>query len=109
MALASLLMGAGATRPGWFEVGASFVVVDTLVHNFLHRTGILNRLEADHPMAQPATDQGAALTFLLTLPSPSMPADLTQDFRRRFPDSSPAPSGGIAPNQARHLQRQSDR
>src|SRR5450759_2842002 len=46
MALATLLMGAGATRPGWFAVGASFIVVDTLVHNFLHRTGILDRLEA---------------------------------------------------------------
>ena len=48
MALATLLMGAGATRPGWFAVGASFVVVDTLVHNFLVRTGILDRLDADH-------------------------------------------------------------
>jgi hypothetical protein len=44
MALATLLMGAGGTRPGWFDVGASFVVVDTLVHNFLVRTGILDRL-----------------------------------------------------------------
>lgn len=48
MALANLLMGAGATRPGWFAVGASFIVVDTLVHNFLHRTGILERLGAAH-------------------------------------------------------------
>ena len=45
MALASLLMGAGAGRPGWFAVGASFIVVDTLVHNFLVRTGILDRLD----------------------------------------------------------------
>jgi hypothetical protein len=49
MALASLLMGAGGSRPDWFAVGASFVVVDTLVHNFLHRTGILERLAASHP------------------------------------------------------------
>ena len=48
MALATLMMGAGASRPGWFEVGASFIVVDTLVHNFLHRTGILERLGAAH-------------------------------------------------------------
>ena len=45
MALASLLMGAGGNRPGWFDVGASFIVVDTLVHNFLVRTGILDRLD----------------------------------------------------------------
>jgi hypothetical protein len=49
MALATLLMGAGATRPRWFDVGASFIVVDTLVHNFLVRTGILDRLAAGHP------------------------------------------------------------
>ena len=49
MALSSLLLAAGKRRTLWFEVGASFVVVDTLVHNFLHRTGILRRLDADHP------------------------------------------------------------
>lgn len=48
MALSSLMLGAGSRRPYWLDVGASFVVVDTLVHNFLHRTGILTRFEADH-------------------------------------------------------------
>jgi hypothetical protein len=48
MALSALLMGAGKRRPRWFRVGASFVVIDTLVHNFLHRTGILQRFDADH-------------------------------------------------------------
>ena len=48
MALSTLLLGAGGARPHWTEVGASFVVVDTLVHNFLHRTGILRRFGADH-------------------------------------------------------------
>jgi hypothetical protein len=48
MALSSLLM-VGKSHKHWFEFGASFVVVDTLVHNFLHRTGILNCLGADHP------------------------------------------------------------
>lgn len=49
MALSSLLLAPGKRRKMWFEVGASFVVVDTLVHNFLHRTGILRRFNADHP------------------------------------------------------------
>jgi hypothetical protein len=48
MTLASLLMGAGKGRPAWLEVGGSMVAVDTLVHNFLHRTGILGRLNASH-------------------------------------------------------------
>jgi hypothetical protein len=50
MAVSNLLLGgAGSQRPLWVEVGATFVAVDTLVHNFLHRTGILHRLRADHP------------------------------------------------------------
>jgi hypothetical protein len=49
MALALLLLGADRRRRRWVEVGASMVAIDTLVHNFLHRTGILQRLGAGHP------------------------------------------------------------
>ena len=48
MALADLLLGAGRCRPRWAEVGARMIAVDRLVHNFLHRTGILRRLDAEH-------------------------------------------------------------
>jgi hypothetical protein len=48
MGLSNLLLAAGR-RPLWVKVGATFVAIDTLVHNFLHRTGILHRLAADHP------------------------------------------------------------
>src|SRR5271166_803811 len=48
MALSSLLLGAGR-GPRWVQVGGSMIAVDTLVHNFLVRTGILRRLGADHP------------------------------------------------------------
>jgi hypothetical protein len=48
MALSTLLLAAGNRRPLWLEVGVTFVAVDTLVHNFLRRTGILQRLGADH-------------------------------------------------------------
>jgi hypothetical protein len=36
-------------RPRWLEVGVPLIAVDTLVHHFLHRTGILNRLKTAHP------------------------------------------------------------
>ena len=49
IALSSLLMGAGRRKRRWFDVGISFVAVDSLVHNFLHRTGTLRRLDAEHP------------------------------------------------------------
>jgi len=67
MALASLLMGAGATRPGWFAVGASFIVVDTLVHNFLVRTGILDRLEAAHPYGPGCYRPGGCADVLIDI------------------------------------------
>jgi hypothetical protein len=48
MALAELLLGAGQHRRRWQEVGTQMIAVDRLVHNFLHRTGILRRLDAGH-------------------------------------------------------------
>ena len=47
MTLSSLLLASNKTI--WSEVGASMIAIDTLVHNFLHRTGILHRLGANHP------------------------------------------------------------
>ena len=48
MILSVLLIGAGRGRGRWAEVGGSMVAIDTLVHAFLHRTGILRRLAALH-------------------------------------------------------------
>jgi hypothetical protein len=48
MALSSILLGAPKKLRLWRQVGASMIAIDTLVHNFLHRTGILHRFGADH-------------------------------------------------------------
>jgi hypothetical protein len=48
MALSGILIGAADVRPKWLQVGVHLIAVDTLVHNFLHRTGILDRFEAAH-------------------------------------------------------------
>ena len=48
MALAGLLLAGDARRALWIEAGTVMIAVDTLVHNFLHRTGILARLDAGH-------------------------------------------------------------
>src|ERR1700674_4071932 len=48
MALSSLLLGAPEKMALWTEVGGSMIAIDTLVHNFLHRTGILSRFTASH-------------------------------------------------------------
>jgi len=49
MALSTLLVAAPRTMGHWVEVGYSMIAVDTLVHNFLVRTGVLHRFDAAHP------------------------------------------------------------
>ena len=48
MALSCILLGAPGNKGLWIEVGGSMIAIDTLVHNFLHRTGILHRFNANH-------------------------------------------------------------
>jgi hypothetical protein len=43
MALSTLLMAAPKSMRLWAELGASMIAIDTLVHNFLVRTGVLRR------------------------------------------------------------------
>jgi hypothetical protein len=109
MALASLLMGAGATRPGWFDVGASFIVVDTLVHNFLVRTGILDRLAAGHPYGPACYRPGGCVDVLTGVAT----AIDVRRFNPGFPNVSPVRSkrdlAVLRPTVSRYPQRQSDR
>jgi hypothetical protein len=49
MALSCILLGAPKKMSLWTEVGGSMIAIDTLVHNFLQRTGILHRFDAKHP------------------------------------------------------------
>jgi hypothetical protein len=48
MTLSCILLTAPRGYEAWHEVGAGMIAIDTLVHNFLHRTGILLRFSADH-------------------------------------------------------------
>lgn len=48
MAMSDLLLGGDPQRKAWAEAGASMIAIDTLVHNFLHRTGILHDFCAEH-------------------------------------------------------------
>lgn len=49
MTLSDLLLGGDKQRPGWLAAGGRMIAVDTLVHNWLHRTGILRDLGVAHP------------------------------------------------------------
>jgi hypothetical protein len=48
MSLATLLLAGDPKRDLWKAVGADMIAIDTLVHNWLHRTGILRGLDAEH-------------------------------------------------------------
>jgi hypothetical protein len=49
MALSDILLAAQDARDHWHLTGGSMIAIDTLVHKFLHRTGILARRRANHP------------------------------------------------------------
>ena len=85
MALSNLLLAAGNRRPLWIEVGATFVAIDTLVHNFLHRTGILGRLLARHPYGDRCYRPGGCADILGFL---ATKIDARQ-FNRAFPKTFP--------------------
>jgi hypothetical protein len=48
MALSIMLLAAPKTWTRWHQVGGSMIAIDTLVHNFLHRSGILARFHSEH-------------------------------------------------------------
>jgi hypothetical protein len=64
MALSVLLMGAPKHRRLWTEVGASMIRVDTLIHNFLVRTGIPRRFNADHPYGRACYEAGGCVDII---------------------------------------------
>jgi hypothetical protein len=85
MALSSLLLSAGPQRPLWRQVGLSLVAVDTLVHNFLHRTGMLKRLNAEHAYGVHCYRAGGCADIITVL---AASVDVRQ-FNPAFPQTFP--------------------
>jgi hypothetical protein len=85
MALSILLLGGGRDRARWAEVGASLIAVDTLIHNFLHRTGILDRLNAAHPYG-PACYRPGGCAEIIERVAESVDA---REFNPEFPATFP--------------------
>ena len=52
MALSDLFLAAPVEKRAWRDIGCKLIAVDTLVHAFLHRTGILAAYKADHPYSR---------------------------------------------------------
>ena len=85
MALSQLLLGAPRSRQHWREVGGAMIAVDTLVHNFLHRTGILHRFGACHSYGPACYRPGGCAEIIETVAGE---IDARQ-FDRRFPTTFP--------------------
>jgi hypothetical protein len=85
MALSSLLLGAPKHLPLWPEVGASMIVIDTLVHNFLHRTGILRRFGAAHAYGATCYRRGGCADILQAVAARIDARAFNPDFPMVFP------------------------
>lgn len=48
MTFSTVFLGLGSIKPDWKQVGHVTVAIDTLVHNFLYRTGILKYYDMNH-------------------------------------------------------------
>ena len=101
MAMSGILIGAADVRPRWLEVGVQLIAVDTLVHNFLHRTGILARFKAAHPYGPGCYRAGGCAESLSGWsPARSTLGSSIRLSRPSSPGSSNSRSGGIAASKA---------
>ncbi len=85
MALSVLLLAAPKNMRLWAEVGVGMIAIDTLVHNFLVRTGILRRFDADH-LYGPACYQPGGCANIIEAVAEQIDAS---QFNPRFPKTFP--------------------
>jgi hypothetical protein len=85
MALSQLLLCAPRSQRHWREVGGSMIAVDTLVHNFLHRTGVLNRFEARHNYGPACYQPNGCAEIIETVANEIDAKQFDPRFPRAFP------------------------
>lgn len=85
MTLSEILMSASSNRPLWFRAGRTMIAVDTLVHNFLHRTGILTACGSDHAYGVACYRAGGCADVLRTVAHLIDARRFNPAFPRAFP------------------------
>jgi hypothetical protein len=85
LALASVLLAAQDARTHWHETGGSMVAIDTLVHKFLHRTGILANCNADHPYGPRCYEKNGCAEIIEKIASGIDAKQFNQTFPSYFP------------------------
>jgi hypothetical protein len=84
MALSALLLGAPKKMALW-EVGGGVIAIDTLVHNFLHRTGILARFNANHSYGAACYRLGGCADIIQTVAERIDARQFNPTFPQTFP------------------------
>jgi hypothetical protein len=64
LSMASLLLAGDIDRPEWITAGARMIAVDSLIHNWMHRTGILRLMGADHLYGQGCYQNGGCAELI---------------------------------------------
>jgi hypothetical protein len=85
MTLSIVLLAAPEDRPLWIEVGASMIAIDTLVHNFLVRTGILHRFDATHAYGMACYRPGGCASIIENVSGNIDARQFNPAFPRSFP------------------------
>ncbi|MCC8957734.1 hypothetical protein H8B02_31175 [Bradyrhizobium sp. Pear77] len=85
MALADILMAAPPTKPIWIEAGSGMIAIDTLVHNFLLRTGIQRRLGAKHVFGPACYATGGCADIIARIAPQIDASQYNPDYPRTFP------------------------
>jgi hypothetical protein len=85
LVLSTLLLGAGRGKPFWLEAGAAMIVIDTLVHNFMARTGILSRANASHLYGPQCYASGGCSDLLRAIVENIDSKQFSSEFPKNFP------------------------
>ncbi|WP_200905698.1 hypothetical protein [Methylobacterium sp. ARG-1] len=85
MMLADLLLGADPKRERWVTAGSWMIAVDSLVHNFLRRTGTLARFDAEHAFGPACTAPGGCAEIIEGLACQIDARAYNPDFPATFP------------------------
>jgi hypothetical protein len=83
--MASFLMAADAKREVWIEAGARMIAVDSLVHAWMHRTGILHRLKAEHLYGEGCYGPGGCSDIIRQLSGLMDARQFNADYPKDFP------------------------
>ncbi|WP_426437464.1 hypothetical protein [Bradyrhizobium genosp. P] len=85
MALADILMAAPSSKPTWIEAGSGMIAIDTLVHNFLLRTGIQRGLGANHGFGPACYAEGGCAEIIRHIASRIDARQFNPDYPAVFP------------------------